>query len=86
MGIVHSNLLPGSLRGRTARLAALDRGQGTAPDDEGPDGVAGFDPAGHNVENVISYARAHPDEAAAILKLEKGKDGKKRKGVLDALS
>lgn len=82
MGAVQSSK-PGSLRGRTARLAGLSR-------TGGPEGVSGdesgaYDPSGYTVDEVIAYGRAHPDEAEAILKLEKGRDGKQRKGVIEAL-
>lgn len=82
MGIVPSNMKSGSLRGRTARMAAREG------DTEKPDGGTpeGFNPAEHNVDDVVAYARTHPDEAAAILKAEKSAKGKKRKTVIDALS
>lgn len=43
-----------------------------------------FDPAEHNVKQVLKHVKRHPDSAGEILAAEI--DGKARKGIIDALT
>lgn len=62
---------------------------GDTPKDTGSEGVAGeseapeaYDPGAHNVDEVLAYISANPDEKDAILEAEAA--GRKRKTILDS--
>ena len=65
---------------RSARVAPL-AGVGAAAASR--DAAASIDPSSMSVSDVLEYAEAHPNEAAAILSAEM--DGKARKGIVVAL-
>jgi len=54
-----------------------------APAAPAPAEAASFDPAEHNVKDVLAHVEAHPEDLAAVLAAEQA--GKQRTTLLDAL-
>ena len=68
------------------QAAASDDPTFPAEESSGEEGVEGesdaFDPSQHNVDEVLAYIAANPDEKDAILEAESA--GRKRKTILDS--
>lgn len=79
---------PGSGKAQRAEAKAL-AADAKRVSDEPPivltgSGAPAFDPEAHTVKEVVAYVASNPESASTVLANEKA--GRKRKGVISALS